>query len=97
MVAAAGDQGQVVECLLDRGADIDRQTPRSNRMGSTGDTALHRGARAGALNALEALLERGADLHISNDSGRLYAGGRGPGQGPVYGIWGAVRGFPQSF
>jgi len=70
MVATAGDHVAVVEYLLDQGADIDRQTPRSSRMGSTGDTALHHGNRAQAVNALELLLERGADLYISNDSGR---------------------------
>ncbi|NKB72589.1 MAG: hypothetical protein GKR89_36395 [Candidatus Latescibacteria bacterium] len=67
MAATIGDQVAVVEYLLDQGADIDRQTPRGP--GNTGRTALHEGVLAKSINALEVLLERGADIHISNDSG----------------------------
>ncbi len=71
MLATAGDHVAVVEYLLDRGADIDRQTPRTSKLGSTGLTALHMAVGAKAINALEVLLERGADLYIPNDSGRM--------------------------
>ena len=70
MVATAGDHVAVVKYLLDRGADIDRQTPRTAQLGMTGMTALHVGVEAKAINALEVLLDRGADIDISNDSGR---------------------------
>jgi hypothetical protein len=46
---------EVMECLLDRGADVDHVT-------HTGNTALHSAACNGKWAAVRLLLERGADV-----------------------------------
>ena len=53
----------VLQELIDRGADIDAQDPMS------GDTLLHRAARDGQSAVVELLLANGADTEIENDEG----------------------------
>lgn len=62
-MAARSDFAQIVELLLDAGADIDAVGPRN------GATALHKAAWAGAQAAADILITRGADLHIQDEKG----------------------------
>ena len=53
---------KLVPVVLEHGADADAQT-------TTGDTALHLAARAGKVDAVEALLDHGASAELENQQG----------------------------
>jgi len=61
--AACSNDPAVVMAVLDAGADV-------NARGPLGDTTLHEAVVYGRDAAVRALLERGADPHIANRSGR---------------------------
>ncbi|NKB67485.1 MAG: hypothetical protein GKR89_10520 [Candidatus Latescibacteria bacterium] len=68
MVAAGQDRVEVLDLLLDRGASIDRRSPGGSHRPDGGglNTALHYAVKAMAMQAIERLLERGADAHVQN-------------------------------
>ena len=61
--AARANQVAVIELLLDLGANIDR-------LPENGSTALHHAVRCKAINAVEALLSRGAKVHLKDGFGK---------------------------
>src|SRR5688572_8356263 len=61
--AAWGDRLDVVEYLLDRGADVDAANAH-------GDTALHRAATAGRAEVVKLLLRSGASRNCQNAEGK---------------------------
>jgi hypothetical protein len=62
MTAAAYGQDDLLDDLLDRGADV-------HATNATGGTALHHAAAAGNLHAIDRLVAAGADLDARNDAG----------------------------
>ena len=62
--AAIGDQAAVIEFLLDRGANIDRQDPGNEW------TALHEAVGRQSMNAVEILVARGAKVNLKEQYGR---------------------------
>lgn len=62
VAAATTNNIETVDCLLDMGADIDG-------VNSRGHSALHYAILHGHLSMIQALIERGADLHLPTDDG----------------------------
>jgi ankyrin repeat protein len=60
--AAIDGHREVVELLLDRGAEVNGRT-------TFGNTPLHLASRAGRLEAAKLLIDRGADIHASTNTG----------------------------
>jgi peptidoglycan/LPS O-acetylase OafA/YrhL len=61
--AACSNHPEVVSAVIDAGADV-------NARGGLGDTTLHEAVAFGRDEAVAVLLERGADPHVANRSGR---------------------------
>ncbi len=61
--AASHGHLEIVEYLLDQGADRDKPTNRNN-------TALHLAARCGHLEVVQCLMTYGADINAKNDRGQ---------------------------
>ncbi len=62
MNAAILDKGEVIKCLLDRGAKIEAKD-------DNGNTALMLAAYNGKVDAIKILLDRGADIDAMNNVG----------------------------
>lgn len=62
MIAALGDDENIVKALIEAGADVDAE----NWIGSR---ALHYAAREGRLSVVKVLIEAGADVNAQNDMG----------------------------
>ena len=62
-MAAAEGHTEVVELLLDKGADVGTK-------GRMGATALHLAAMMGRKSVVELLVARGADIHGKTDQGK---------------------------
>ncbi|MDA0967676.1 MAG: ankyrin repeat domain-containing protein [Proteobacteria bacterium] len=60
--AATANRNEVIDLLIDNGANIDIQT-------KTGNTALHLAAREGHIEAVDSLLKNDADTNIRNEHG----------------------------
>jgi ankyrin repeat protein len=63
MVAAAAAKTEVVELLLEAGADVDSPAP-------DGRVALHHAVVAGDLGSVKSLLEHGADVGVTCMDGK---------------------------
>lgn len=60
-LAAIGDHGETIDCLLNLGAEIESITPE-------GQTALHLAAERGSGKALKILLQRGANVNVQDST-----------------------------